>query len=101
MTQRNLGLGPCNVAVAWPVFPRFRFVYAEGALSPVRIEFASYRVTVSGHCLAALLLAILANQRVVRLLHFTGHKGNSGMRGASQPQYAAPSIDAPTFERLN
>jgi hypothetical protein len=102
MTQQNLGIGigPCNVAVAWPAFPWLRFVYAEGDLSRVRIEFASYWVTVSGHGLAA-LLAVLANQQVVPLIRSTGKEGKFGVRGASQTKYADPSIDAITVEPLS
>lgn len=91
-TQRNLSLGPCNVSVAWPVFPWLRFVYAEGDPSRVRIEFASYRFAVSGHRLAA-MLAMLSDQRMVRLLHSTGKEGKFDICGASQPKHADPSVN--------
>ena len=40
------------------VLPYFRFVYAEGDNSQVKIAFASHMVTVTGHGLAALLAAL-------------------------------------------
>jgi len=81
------------------VLPYFRFVYAEGDNSQVKIAFASHRVTVTGHGLAA-LLAALATHRVVRVSQPTESEANFGVRGPGTAKYNGPGITDITVEEF-
>jgi hypothetical protein len=61
------------------LLPYFRLVYAEGDNSQVKIAFASHKVTITGHGLAA-LLAALATHRVVRVMQPTKNEATFGVR---------------------
>jgi hypothetical protein len=62
------------------VLPYFRFVYAEGDNTRVKIAFASHLITITGHGLAA-LLAALSSQRVVRVVQPSENDAKFGVRG--------------------
>lgn len=79
------------------VLPYFRFVYAEGDNSQVKIAFASHMITVRGHGLAA-LLAEFSTQRVVRVIQPTENEAKFGVRGPGSVKYNGPSITDITVE---
>ncbi len=81
------------------VLPWFRFVSAEGDNSQVRITFATHRVIVDGHGLAA-LLAALAAQRVIRLVQPSENEAKFGVRGEGAERYVGPGITMITVEEL-
>jgi hypothetical protein len=53
------------------VLPYRRFLYAQGNDAEVQIAFASHLITVTGHGLGSLLIA-LATQQALRLIQPTG-----------------------------
>ena len=79
--------------------PWFRFVYAQGDNSNVRIVFASHMVTVTGHGLAALLSAV-ATERLFRLVQPSENEARFAVRGPNANQYSGPSITAITVEKF-
>jgi hypothetical protein len=81
------------------VLPYFRFIYAEGDNSLVRIAFTSHTVTVTGHGLAALLAALAMNM-VVRITQPTENEARFGVRGPASGKYAGPSITDISVEEL-
>jgi hypothetical protein len=81
------------------VLPYFRFVYAEGDNSQVKIAFASHMVTVTGHGLAALLGA-LATHLVVRVIQPTENEAKFGVRGPGSTKHNGPSITDITVEEV-
>ena len=81
------------------VLPYFRFVYAEGDNSQVKIAFASHLVTVSGNGLAA-LLAALASQQVVRLIQPTENEAKFGVRGTGCRVAPGPGHDTHHRRRI-
>jgi hypothetical protein len=81
------------------ILPWFRFVYAEGDNSQVKITFTSHLVTVNGFGLAALLVA-LAAQKVVRLVQPSENEAKFGVRGEGSSKSAGPGISDITVEAL-
>jgi hypothetical protein len=81
------------------IFPWFRFAYAEGDNSLVKIAFATHMVTVSGHGLAA-LLADLAGQRVLRIIQPTENEAKFGVRGAGSMRQSGPGITDISVEAI-
>ncbi len=81
------------------VLPYFRFVYAEGDNSLVKITFTSHLITVSGHGLTTLLFA-LASNIVVRLNQPTENEARFGVRGSISAHYSGPSITDITVEEI-
>jgi hypothetical protein len=81
------------------ILPWFRFVYADGDNSLVKLAFASHGVTVTGHGLAALLAAV-AGQRVLRLIQPTENEAKFGVRGPAASKYSGPSIDDISVEQF-
>ena len=81
------------------VLPYFRFVYAEGDNSQVKIAFASHLITVTGHGLVA-LLAALATHRVVRIIQPTENEAKFGVRGPGTAKYDGPGIADITVEQF-
>ena len=82
---------------SWYVLPYFRFIYASGDESQVRIEFSSHVVTVVGHRLAVLLEALVEN-RVSRLIQPTENEAKFGVWGDNATPYRGPAITAITVE---
>jgi hypothetical protein len=78
------------------VLPYFRFAYAEGDNTLVKIAFASHAVTVTGHGLAALLAALAMNV-VVRIIQPSENEARFGVRGAAANN-SGPSITDITVE---
>jgi hypothetical protein len=97
------GLKPASLIVQLRrhahVLPYFRFICAEGDNSQVRIAFASHKVTVTGHGLAA-LLAALATHRVARVIQPTENEAKFGVRGPGSTKYNGPSITDITVEEF-
>ena len=81
------------------VLPYFRFVYAEGDNSLVKIAFASHLITIGGHGLAA-LLAALSSHRVLRIIQPTENEAKFGVRGDGSARYNGPCITDITVEEL-
>jgi hypothetical protein len=81
------------------VLPYFRFIYAEGDNSLVRIAFASHIVTVTGHGLTALIAALAMNV-VVRIIQPTENEARFGVRGPGLAKYSGPSITDITIEEI-
>lgn len=81
------------------VLPYFRFVYAEGDNSQVKIAFTSHLVTVTGHGLAPLLGA-LATHLVVRVIQPTENEAKFGVRGPGSTKHNGPSITDITVEEF-
>ena len=81
------------------LLPYFRFVYASGDQSQVHIEFSSHVVTVSGHGLAPLLVA-LAELRVSRLIQPSENEVKFGVRGPNATPYRGSAITAITVEEV-
>ena len=79
------------------VFPWFRFIHAEGDNSEVSILFSTHSVTVTGHGLAALVVAV-STQRLIRLIQPTENEAKFGVRGATR--HEGPSITEITIEEL-
>ena len=77
------------------IFLWFRFAYAEGDNSHVKIVFDTHSVSVSGHGLAV-LLAALTTHRVVKLIQPTENEAKLGVRGDSQDRYAGPAVTSIT-----
>jgi hypothetical protein len=73
------------------ILPYFRFVYAEGDNSLVKIAFASHLVTVTGSGLAALLVALASNV-VVRIIQPTENEAKFGVRGPSASKHNGVAI---------
>ena len=84
---------------SWYVLPYFRFIYASGDESQVVITFSSHVVTVTGHGLGALLVA-LAENRVSRLIEPTEHEAKFGVRGPNAAPYRGPAITGITVEEV-
>jgi hypothetical protein len=80
------------------VLPYFRFVFAEGDDSRVRIAFASHFITIAGTGLAALLEAMAGNL-VVRIVQPTGAEASFGVRGAHANRQHGPAITEITVEQ--
>jgi hypothetical protein len=101
--EEKLGSRPASLLVQLRrrthVLPWFRFVYAEGDNSQVKIAFASHMLTVSGHGLAALLEA-LAAQRVMRLIQPSENEAKFGVRGGHSAKYDGPGILDITVEEI-
>src|ERR1700759_695924 len=68
------------------VLPYRRFLYAQGNDAEVQIAFASHLITVTGHGLGSLLIA-LATQQALRLIQPTGSEATLCRLG---PDTAAP-----------
>jgi hypothetical protein len=81
------------------VLPYFRFIYAEGDNSLVRIAFTSHMVTVTGHGLAALIAALAMNV-VVRIIQPIENEARFGVRDAASANYCGPSITDITVEEI-
>jgi hypothetical protein len=81
------------------VLPYFRFIFAEGNNSVVRIAFASHMVNVSGEGLAALLPAF-ASQSVIRIIQPTDTEANFGIRGSDSARIEGPCILDITVEEF-
>ena len=79
------------------VLPWFRFVYAQGDDSVIVIAFASHRVTVRGHGLAALLAAVSAT-RVVRIVQPTESEAKFNVRGPGSAAYTGSGVTSITVE---
>lgn len=74
------------------ILPYFRFVYAEGNNSQVKMTFTSHLVTVTGNGLAA-LLAALASNAVVRIIQPTENEAKFGVRAANAGRFTGPAVD--------
>jgi hypothetical protein len=68
------------------VLPYRRFLYAQGNDAEVQIAFASHLITVTGHGLGSLLIA-LATQQALRLIQPTDSEATLCSRG---PDTATP-----------
>jgi hypothetical protein len=81
------------------ILPWFRFVYAEGDNTRVKIAFQTHLVTITGNGLAA-LLAALASQRVLRLIEPSENEATFGVRGPVASKYSGPAIHAISVEEI-
>jgi hypothetical protein len=81
------------------VFPWFRFAYAEGDNSIVRVVFASHSIEITGSGLAA-LLAALAGQRVIRVIEPSENEAKFSVRGANAGRYQGPAIHSITVTKF-
>jgi hypothetical protein len=102
LTKEDAPKPPClavQLRRSWCVLPYFRFIYASGDESQVVIAFSSHVVTVTGHGLAALLVA-LADTRVSRLIEPTENEAKFGVRGPNAVSYRGPAITAITVEEV-
>jgi hypothetical protein len=81
------------------VLPYFRFIYAEGDNSLVRIAFTSHVVTITGYGLAALIPALAMNL-VVRIVQPTENEARFGVRGPGVAKHSGASITDITVEEF-
>jgi hypothetical protein len=81
------------------ILPWFRFVYAEGDNTQVKIAFQSHMVNINGNGLAALLAAI-ASQRVVRIIQPSENEAKFGVRGPAASKYSGPAIDVISVDQF-
>jgi hypothetical protein len=80
------------------ILPWFRFVFAEGDNTQVKIAFQSHMVTISGNGLAALLAAL--GQRVLRLIEPSENEASFGVRGSAASKYSGPAIHNISVEQF-